>query len=77
MPEAVLKMDCGGCLHQLLKMLLNADTKRKLSEDSVMPLGSREMLKIQAWKMRRNEGDQTPGIMSRWYPRNRSAGSTS
>lgn len=45
MPEAVLKMDCGGWVHQLLKVLLNSDTKRILSEDYVMPLGTSEMLK--------------------------------
>lgn len=77
MPEAVLKMDCGGCVHQLLKMLLNSDTKGNLSKDYAMPLGTSEMLKNQTWKMRRNEGDQTPGIMSRRYPRNGSTESTS
>lgn len=57
MPEAVLKMDRGGCMHQLLTMLLDSDTKRNLFEDYVLPLGTSEMLKIQDWKMRRNEGE--------------------
>lgn len=77
MPEAVLKMDRGGCVHQLLTTLLDSDTKGNLFEDYVLPLETSEMLKIQDWKMRRNEGKKTSGIMSRWCPRNDSTGSTS
>lgn len=60
MPEAVLKMDCGT-VPQLLKMLLNSDTERNLSEDYALPLGTSGMPKIQAWKMRRNEGTRLQG----------------
>lgn len=70
-------MDIGGSVHQPLTMRLDSDTKRNLLEDYVLPLGTNEMLKIRDWKMRRNEGNQTPGIKSRWCPRNGSVGSTS
>lgn len=48
-------------VHRLLKMLLHSDTKRNLSEDYALPLGTSERLKIQAWKMRRNEGTRLQG----------------
>lgn len=64
-------------MHQPLTMRLDSDTKRNLFEDYGLPPGTNEMLKIQDWKMRRNEGNQTPGIMSGWCRRNGSVGSTS
>lgn len=48
-------------MHQPLTMRPDSDTKRNLLEDYVLPLGTNEMLKIRDWKMRRNEGNQTPG----------------